>query len=210
MGYPIQNGEIFPGSRDDRVRDMGDEIMEKITFLVEGESKTDPDLIELLFSIRDAMVEASNYRMFPKIDPQYFREVIFNMAAPSSQNFPFHISELAREFARNGILEEGESLAELGHQAFRMNKEPPTAPILIRLIDNYFWMGFYLAREKWFTEALDIYRLNKKKLKKSQYQDELWNKFLHWLSVSEVSGWNESEHKINFEIMMIKFARGEI
>ncbi len=210
MGYPIQNGGIFPGSLDDCERDVGDEIMEKITFLVEDESKTDPDFIELLFSIRDVLIEAANYRMFPKIDPQYFREIIFNMTSPPSQNFSFHISELAREFARNGILEEGENLAELSQQAFRMNREPPTAPVLIRLIDNYFWMGFYLAGEKWFTKAMDIYRLNKKKLKKSQYQDELWNKFQHWLSVSEVSGWNESQHKINFEIMMIKFARGEI
>ena len=41
-------------------------------------------------------------------------------------------------------------------------------------------------------------------------QEELENILQYWLPVSEVSDWGDSHHKLNFEIMMIRFAQGEI
>ncbi len=204
------NGEKKPETDREHLFSAEKYLIDNIAAMTAVDNDTDAEIVELLFSLRDVIKSGSDRRMFNKVGRQYVRDVLYSISVPPSETFAFHLSELARDLTKNGILGEGEMVADMSMKALEMSQDEPSGQTLLRMINNLFWVGFYLAKERWFLEATGLYRTYKKTLKKDKYQEELENILHYWLPVSEVSDWGDSHHKLNFEIMMIRFAQGEI
>lgn len=194
---------------NDTAREMELQMTARLTALIENEGEMGDDDIQILLSIRDTVIEASSYRTFPTIEMRHFNDMLHSMVIPPGQYFSLRVLELGRELSRKGILDEGENLAKLGVSILNESSGALSPTVLMSMMDNYFWLGLYHVREKWFLRALDIYRTHKKELKKSAYQGEILDKFQRWSPLSHMSGWNESKHRLEFEIMMIKFSLGD-
>lgn len=185
-------------------------LIDNIAAMTTVEGGADAEIVELLSSLRNAVKDASAHRTFAKVGRQYLKNVLYSIAIPPEDDLAFHLSELARELAKNGLLREGGMLAEHIPNALRLSAGEPSATSLLRIINNLFWIGFYLAKEKWFLEAVSVFRTYKKSLKKDMTPEEIENVLEYWLPVAEISDWNEVLHKLNFEIMITRFSRGEI
>ena len=98
----------------------------------------------------------------------------------------------------------------LSHRILEENEKKPPPPILLRHLDTLFSVGFFTAKEEWFIRALDMFKSFKKDLNESIYQEQVLRKFSKWVQVSEISKWKNAQHRLNFEMMMMKFSRGEI
>ncbi|MDP6154555.1 MAG: hypothetical protein QGH39_12570 [Candidatus Thermoplasmatota archaeon] len=210
MKHPVGINDSYLKAANDTAREMELQMTGSLTALIENNGEMSDGNIQILLSIRDTMIEASSYRTFPTIDMRHFNDMLHSMVFPPGQYFSLRILELSRELSRKGILDEGANLAKLGDSVLKGTRTSLSPTVLISMMDNFFWLGLYHAREKWFLRALNIYRTHKKELTKSVYQGEILEKFQRWSPISHMSGWNESKHRLEFEIMMIKFSLGDI
>ncbi len=210
MKHPVRINDPYLETANDNAREMERQMTARLTEFIENNEEMGSDNIQVLLSIRDTMIEASSYRTFHTIDVRQFNDMLNSMSGLHGQYFSLRVQELGRELSRIGILDEGANLAELGYSMLSGGSGSLSPTVLISIMDNFFWLGLYHAREKWFLRALDIYRTYKKELRKAAYQGEILEKFQRWSPVSHMSGWNESKHRLEFEIMMIKFSLGDI
>jgi len=210
MKRPEGINDSYLKAANNTAREMELQMTARLTALIENDEKMGDDSIRILLSIRDTMIEASSYRTFPTIDMRHFNEMLLSMSSPPGQYFSLRLQELGRELSRKGILDEGADLAELGYSILKGSSGALSPTVLMSMMDNFFWLGLYHSREKWFLWALDIYRTYKKELRKAAYQGEILKKFQRWSPLSHLSDWNESKHRLEFEIMMIKFSVGDI
>lgn len=210
MKRPVGKNDSYLKAANDPAGEMELKITERLSALIENNEEMCDDNIRVLLSIRDTMIEASSYRTFPTVDMRHFNDILRSVSCSPGPHFSLSVLELGRELSRNGILDEGENLAELSHSVLRKSRGSLSPTVLISMMDNFFWLGLYHAREKWFLRALDIYRTYKKELRKSAYQGEILKKFHRWSPIPHMSGWNESMHRLEFEMMMIKFSLGDI
>jgi len=210
MKHPVEINNSYLKTVPDTAREMELQMTARLTTLIEDDEEMGDELIQILMSIRDTMIEASSYRTFSTVDMRHFNDMLSSMSSPPGQYFSLRVLELGRELSRKGILDEGAFLAELGYSVLRESSGTFSPTVLMSIMENFFWQGLYHAKEKWFLRALDIYRTYKKELRKSVYQGEILKKFQRWSPISHMSGWNESKHRFEFEMMMIKFSLGDI
>ena len=187
-----------------------DEIIDRVNSLVESGDDMEPGHVEILLAIKDIITEASYFQMFPSIHERFFLDILQHLTPYSALNLSILLSELAMELCRKGILESGEKLMILSLKMLEDSGKKPSPSTLLRLLDNLFNVGFYTAKEKWFTEALAMYKSFKKDIDEPVYQEQVLTKFSKWVQISELSEWKNTLHRLNFEVMMMKFSLGEI